>query len=71
MSFSSLPSSSNGSISPFTIRTSTEVLDEMKTLVQHSKIAEPTFENSQKDGKYGVDREWMQTIKDKWLKLNW
>lgn len=71
MSFSSLPSGSNDAVKPFKIESSQEVLDELKTLVRHSKIGVPTFENLQKDGKYGVDREWMQNIKDQWIRFDW
>jgi microsomal epoxide hydrolase len=66
-----LPSHADGVISPFTIEMSQEVLDELKTLVKYSKIAVPTFENSQKDGKFGLDREWMLNIKEKWINFDW
>jgi microsomal epoxide hydrolase len=71
MAFSSLPKGSDEAIKSFTLNTPPEVLDELKTLVQLSKIAVPTFENLKKDGKFGIDREWMQNIKDKWVKFDW
>jgi microsomal epoxide hydrolase len=71
MSFSSLPSGSNDAIQPFTLHTPREELDELKMLVGLSKIAVPTFENSHKDGKYGIDRDWMQNIKEKWINFDW
>ena len=72
MSFSSLPSDiTNDAIKPFTFNTPPEALDELKSLVQHSKIAVPTFENSRAEGKYGISRDWMQNIKDKWTKFDW
>ncbi|ERF69832.1 hypothetical protein EPUS_08033 [Endocarpon pusillum Z07020] len=71
MSFSTLPSGVNHAIKPFTLNTPAAEIEELKTLIKHSRIAVPTFENSQKDGKYGIDREWMQNIKEKWLKFDW
>lgn len=73
MSFASLPNSTgrNDAIQPFTIHTPQEALDELKTLIQNSRIAVPTFENSRTDGKYGLDREWMLNIRDKWAKFDW
>jgi hypothetical protein len=71
MSFSDLPNGSDGAIKPFKIETPKKVLDELKTLVQYSKIAVPTFENSQKDGKYGLSREWLESVKAKWADFDW
>ena len=71
MSFSSLPGGIDEAIKPITLHTPSEALDELKTLVELSRIAKPTFENLQKDGKYGIDREWMQRIKNKWVKFDW
>ena len=71
MAFSTLPNVADSAIQPFTIETSQEILDELKVLIKSSRIAVPTFENSLKDGRYGVDREWMQTIKDKWSIFDW
>ena len=71
MTFSSLPTDTQGAVGPFTIKTPQVVLDELKSLVKLSKIASATFENSQKDGKWGLDREWMLNIKDKWVEFDW
>lgn len=71
MSFSDLPRQGNDAIKPFAIRTAPEALDELKTLLKLSKIALPTFENSQKDGKHGIDRERLQAIKEKWIDFDW
>jgi microsomal epoxide hydrolase len=71
MSFSSLPSGTDSAVRPFTIETPQAVLDELKSLVMLSKIASATFENSQKDGKWGLDRERMLNIKDKWIEFDW
>lgn len=65
MAFSTLPNGGKDAIKAFSISTPQQELDELKTLVQLSRIAVPTFENSQSDGRYGVKWEWMQTIKDK------
>lgn len=71
MSFSTLPAGSSDTITPFQIQTPPEVLEELKLLVKYSRIAVPTYENTQKDGKYGIDREWMVNIQKKWLEFDW
>jgi microsomal epoxide hydrolase len=72
MALSSLPSGGhNSAIKPFTIETAQEVLDELKTLVKYSKIAVPTYENSLGDRKYGIDRESLLSIKEKWINFDW
>ena len=71
MSFSSLPSGTHGAVRPFTVETPQAVLDEMKSLVKLSKIASATFENAQKVGNWGLDREWILNIKDKWVEFDW
>lgn len=71
MSFSSLPGGSNDAIKPFTIHTDPEILDELETLLKLSRVAVPTFENSQKGGKLGIDRQRLQSIKEKWIDFDW
>jgi Epoxide hydrolase N terminus len=71
MAFSGLSNGADNAIQPFTIKTPEEVLGELQMLVQGSRIAVPTFKNSLKDSKYGVDREWMQNIKEKWTNFDW
>lgn len=72
LSFSNLPNGANEAIKPFTLQTSSETLHDLKTLIKLSKIAVPTFENSsQKDGKYGIDRKWMQRMVEKWTVFDW
>jgi microsomal epoxide hydrolase len=71
MSFSNLPAGASGAIKPFSIEISQQELDELKTMVKLSRIAVPTYENSQSDGRYGVKREFLQTIKDKWVNFDW
>lgn len=72
MSFSTLPSGADAAaIRPFKLNTPQSVLDDLSSRVKNSKLAVPTFENTQSDGKHGVDRKWMETIKEKWAQFDW
>ncbi|KAL9616566.1 MAG: hypothetical protein Q9160_008569 [Pyrenula sp. 1 TL-2023] len=71
MPFSTLPPSANASastITPFTLSTPQSSLDELKTLLNVSKVAPQTYENSfaKKEESYGVTREWMLGALGEW-----
>ena len=71
MSFSVLPHGQRDDVKPFTLSTHPQSLEDMKTLLKLSRIAEPTYENTQEDQKYGVTRDWIQHIKQKWINFDW
>ncbi|GKZ22118.1 hypothetical protein AbraIFM66951_008854 [Aspergillus brasiliensis] len=66
-SFSKLPSSATISPTPFTVSIPDEQVDELKTLIRLSKIAPPTYESLQSDGRFGVTSEWLTAMREKWV----
>lgn len=67
--FATIPTSLSTTIQPkpFKVDIPQSALDELKTLLKLSKLAPPTYENSQDDRRYGVSAKWTQNAKDKWL----
>ncbi|KAJ5692502.1 hypothetical protein N7462_001925 [Penicillium macrosclerotiorum] len=66
--FSTLPSTARVTPTPFTISIPKQQLAEMETLIKLSKVAPPTYENSQIDARYGVTSAWLVTMKEQWLR---
>ena len=65
--FSKLPPTATISPTPFSISVSDDKLVDLQTLVRLSKIAPPTYENSQTDRRFGITLKWLTDIRDKWL----
>lgn len=66
--FGTLPSTAKISPTPFTVSIPKTQLDELKTLIELSKLAPHTYENLQIDARYGVTTDWLITMKDLWLR---
>ncbi|RAH54219.1 epoxide hydrolase [Aspergillus piperis CBS 112811] len=65
--FTKFPSSASISPNPFTVSIPDEQLNDLKTLIRLSKIAPPTYESLQADGRFGITSEWLTTMREKWL----
>ncbi|OJZ86839.1 hypothetical protein ASPFODRAFT_46366 [Aspergillus luchuensis CBS 106.47] len=65
--FAKFPSSASISPNPFTVSIPDEQLNDLKTLIRLSKIAPPTYESLQADGRFGITSEWLTTMREKWL----
>lgn len=66
--FSTLPATAKAAPTPFEISIPKEQLNDLETLIKLSKIAPPTYENSQTDSRYGVTTSWLVTMRDQWLR---
>ncbi|KAJ5639380.1 uncharacterized protein N7484_007242 [Penicillium longicatenatum] len=66
--FGNLPSTAKVAPTPFTVSIPKTQLDELRTLIELSKLAPHTYENSQVDARYGVTTDWLTTMKDQWLR---
>ncbi|CAF3994402.1 unnamed protein product [Adineta steineri] len=66
--FTNLPRSATVQPTPFKVSIPQSNLDELKTLIQLSKVAPLTYEGSQEDRKYGVTNKWIREAKEKWEK---
>ena len=64
--FGKLPSGA-ASVDSWTVTTPQEEVDDLRKLVELSKIAKPVYENTQEDNRYGVTRKWLSEAKDYWL----
>ena len=64
--FRKLPSSAV-SVDTWTAKTAQGELDDLRKLVELSKVAKPVYENMQEDNRYGVTRKWLSEAKDYWL----
>ncbi|OOF96730.1 hypothetical protein ASPCADRAFT_206905 [Aspergillus carbonarius ITEM 5010] len=67
ITFSKLPSAARISPVPFSVSIPAGQLADLKSLVQLSRIAPPTYENSQPDGRFGITSEWLSAMREKWL----
>lgn len=65
--FGTLPPTAKGNPTPFEVSIPEEQLDDLKTFIKLSKLAPPTYENLQSDRRYGVTRDWMVTMRERWL----
>ncbi|KAJ5768455.1 hypothetical protein N7533_001038 [Penicillium manginii] len=66
--FNTLPATARVSPSPFKVAVDKSRLTELETLIRLSKLAPPTFENSQVDSPYGVTTHWLVAMRDQWLR---
>lgn len=66
-SFGNIPSGASGKPEPFTLHVPDSELEEFRVLLRHSKVGPETWENSRKDGEFGVTRDWIAAAKDTWL----
>jgi microsomal epoxide hydrolase len=71
MPFSTVPNGAKNAIKPFTVSVPQQTLDDMRTLLTVSRIALPSYENTQSEQEYGVSRKWMESIKEKWIDFDW
>jgi hypothetical protein len=53
---------------PFIVSIPQATLDELQTLLNHSKLAPNTYEGSHDDRKYGVTNKWICEAKNVWEK---
>jgi microsomal epoxide hydrolase len=65
--FSRIPSTARVTPSAFTASIPQEQLSDLRTLVKLSKIAPPTYENSQSDYRFGITSDWLVAIREKWI----
>ncbi|KAG8528412.1 uncharacterized protein KY384_007330 [Bacidia gigantensis] len=64
--FGTLPKPAKG-VADFTVAVPDDDVDELKQLLKLSKIAGPTYENTQEDRRYGVTQAWLTKARDHWL----
>lgn len=61
------PTNTPGKLEPFTLHVLEKELSEFHQLLKLSKIGPATWWNQQKDGRFGVTREWLSQAKETWL----
>lgn len=66
--FSTPPSTTTASLTPFKVTIPKAQLGELETLIKIAKLAPHTYENSQTDRRYGVTTDWLVTMRDQWLR---
>jgi microsomal epoxide hydrolase len=70
--FTDLPAKPTLHPAPFIVSIPQATLDELQTLLNHSKLAPDTREGSHDDRKYGVTNKWIRDAKSVWQnKFNW
>ncbi|TVY82933.1 putative epoxide hydrolase [Lachnellula suecica] len=60
------PSGCTVTPTPFSINIPESSLTELQTILKYSKLAKPTYENSNSDKYHGVSREWLEHAKSSW-----
>lgn len=71
--FADLPSSAQESkIEAFKLNVPGEKLDHFKQLLKLSPVAKDCYENrDEREGAFGVSREWMLNAKKTWEEFDW
>jgi microsomal epoxide hydrolase len=70
--YDTLPSGVTGNIEKFKLHISDEKISDFKQLVKLSPIGPVTYENSVKDGSFGITRDWLVNAKKTWeTKFDW
>lgn len=64
--FGTVPAGAVSKPTPFELNISEQKLQDFETLLRLSPIANVTYENSRKDGEFGVTHEWMTETKSYW-----
>jgi microsomal epoxide hydrolase len=67
-----VPKDTSLKLTSFTVAISDEELNDFKELLRLSRLGPKTYENLQKDGRFGVTYEWMLNAKIHWeTKFDW
>ncbi|KAK5790409.1 hypothetical protein VI817_007696 [Penicillium citrinum] len=66
--FNTLPATARVAPTPFQVAFPKDQLLELETLIKLSKLAPPTFENSQTSTQYGVTKDWLVAMREQWLR---
>lgn len=70
-SYAKIPSGALVQPTPFRVSIEDERVEELKLLVKLGKIANPTYESTQKEHNYGITHQWLTDAKDAWMKFDW
>ncbi len=62
--FTKLPKTATKAIKPFKAAIADEKLQELKQLLDASKIGKDTYETVQQDRKYGITSSWLRDAKE-------
>lgn len=65
--FSTLPSTVKAAPLPFQVSIPQERLSDLESLLKLSKIAPNTYENSRTNSQYGVTKDWLMAMRERWL----
>jgi microsomal epoxide hydrolase len=66
--FTNLPAKATLRPARFDVSIPQAKLDELQTLLNHSKLAPDTYEGSHEDRKYGLTNKWIREAKSVWEK---
>jgi microsomal epoxide hydrolase len=66
--FANLPAKAALRPARFNVSIPQAKLDELQTLLNHSKLAPDTYEGSHEDRKYGLTNKWIREAKSVWEK---
>ncbi|KAI5203400.1 alpha/beta-hydrolase [Aureobasidium subglaciale] len=64
--YAQVPSNAKVQPKPFKVEIDANEIQSMKHLLAHSKIGPATYENQQKDRRFGMNREWLIEAKKHW-----
>lgn len=64
--YSKIPSTAKAQPKPFKAHIPEEKLEEFKQLLKYSKVGPAVYENQQKDGTFGISRDWLLDAKKHW-----
>jgi microsomal epoxide hydrolase len=70
--YTKLPNEPTIEVKPFEISIPQKDLDDLKVILEHTRIPKETFENSKSlpEG-YGVGREWFIKAREAWMAFDW
>jgi microsomal epoxide hydrolase len=67
MSYSTVPVTATKKFTSSEISIPEKDLDDFKNLLKLSKIAKPTYESLQEDGRFGITHKWISEAKKYWV----
>lgn len=70
--YSNLPKKPSIKIEPYTVSVPDQDIQDLKTLLKHTRIPNETFENKKVHKEdYGITRDWFIEARDAWLQFDW
>lgn len=70
--YAALPNEPRIKVEPYTLAIPDQDIDDLKTILKHTRIPKETFENKRTHPEnLGITRGWFIEARDAWLQFDW